>query len=362
MKKILVGISGGIAAYKTLDIISILTKKEYDIHVIMTDNAKHFCPSNAVNVISKGNLKTETPDQTTHIDEAKWCDVFLLVPGTANSIAKIANGITDNFLLSTVLALSDKIRVACPAMNSNMWKNPLTQRNISELKKFGWHIISPVEGMLACGDFGMGKLPKPIEIVDKLIDIIDPFPRWHFPLKMNYIGTSNDSNSFLDIDLNSKVEIPIHPHMGAFGVRRRHDVHAGVDLYANVGTLVYPVEAGIVVAIDPFTGKDADCDWWEDTWAVYVEGESGIVCYGEILPNPNLKIGDKIEVSSGLIYPNNLIGTVLRVLKKDKGRPTSMLHLELHKKGFIHGTHWEKGKEKSENLLDPTQYLIKSKK
>ena len=99
MKKILIGISGGIAAYKTLDIISILIKKGYDVHVIMTDNAKHFCPADAVNVISKGNLKTETPDQTTHIDEAKWCDVFLLVPGTANSIAKIAQVVILSFVM-----------------------------------------------------------------------------------------------------------------------------------------------------------------------------------------------------------------------------------------------------------------------
>lgn len=353
MKKILVGISGGIAAYKSIDIISILQKKGYDVHVIMTDNAKHFCPSDVVNVISKGNLKTETPNQTTHIEEAKWCDVFLLVPATANSIAKIANGIADNFLLSTILALPDKIRILCPAMNTNMWENPITQRNLKTLKDFGWSIISPVSGMLACNDIGVGKLPKPIEIVDKLIDIVDPLPKWNFPLKMKYVGTNNDSYSFLDIDLNTEVEIPIYPHVGSFGIRRRHDVHAGVDLYANIGTPVYPVENGTIVAIDPFTGKVADCDWWEDTWAVYVEGESGIVCYGEIKPNPIFKVHD-------IVNTHEPIGTVLKVIKNDKGRPTSMLHLELHKHGVIHGTHWVKGKDKSENLLDPTQYLIKS--
>ena len=356
MKKILIGITGGIAAYKTIDIISILIKKGYDVHVIMSDNAKHFCPSDVVNVISNGNLKTENPDQTTHIIESKWCDVFMLVPGTANSIAKIANGIADNFLLSTILALPDKIRVACPAMNTNMWENPITQRNIQTLEKYGWNIISPVEGMLACADIGVGKLPKPIEIVDKLIDIIDPLPNWAFPLHTQYyVGTNNDSNSYLDIDIATQIEIPTHPHVGSFGVRRRHDVHSGVDLYANVGTPVYAVEEGTIVAIDPFTGKDAECDWWEDTWAVYVEGESGIVCYGEILPNTSFKVGSNVA-------QNSMIGSVLRVLRRDKGRPTSMLHLELHNKGFIHGTHWEKGKEKSENLLDPTQYLIKSKK
>jgi len=129
--KILIGITGGIAAYKTLDVISILQKKGHEVHVIMTDNAKNFVTPNAVNVISKENLKTETPDQTTHIKESKWCDVFILIPATANTIAKIVNGIGDNFLLSTILALPDKVRICCPAMNTNMWENPITQRNIS---------------------------------------------------------------------------------------------------------------------------------------------------------------------------------------------------------------------------------------
>jgi len=355
MKKILIGITGGIAAYKSIDIISVLIKKGYDVHVIMTDNAKHFCPSDVVNVISKGNLKTETPDQTTHIIEAKWCDVFLLVPATVNTLAKIANGLGDNFLLSTILALPDKVKIACPAMNTNMWENPITQNNIDKLKKYGWNIISPVSGMLVCNDIGMGKLPNTKEIVDKVIDIINPVPSWNFPLKMKYIGVNNDSYSFLDIDLNKEIEIPIYPHVGSFGIRRRFDVHSGIDLYANIGTEVYPVEDGTIVSIEPFTGEVADCDWWENTWGLYVEGKSGIVVYGEILPKSELEIGDKVSVEQ-------CIGTVLRVIKKEKGRPTSMLHLELHKKEFINNPHWEVGKEKPEGVLDPTDNLIKSLK
>jgi len=355
MKKILVGISGGIAAYKTLDIVSILTKMGYEVHVIMTDTAKNFCSSAVANVLSGGNLKTETPDQTSHIVEAKWCDAFILVPATANTIAKIASGIADNFLLSTILVLADKARMICPAMNTNMWENPITQENIDKLKKHHWHIISPVSGLLACNDTGMGKLPKPKEIVEKIVDIIDPLPKWNFPLKMQYVGTTIDSNSFMDIDTSYQVEILLSPHVGGFGVRRRHDVHSGVDLYAPVGTPVYPVEAGKIVSIEPFTGKLADCDWWEDTWGVYVEGASGIVVYGEMLPNPIFNVGD-------LLQPTDVIGHVLNVLKKDKGRPRSMLHIELHKHGVINNPHWVKGGPKPDGLLDPTKYLIKSNK
>ena len=353
MKKILIGISGGIAAYKAIDIISILTKKGYDVHVIMTKNSKKFCSKATVNVISKGNLKTETPKQTTHIEEAKWCDVFLLVPATANTIAKIANGLADNFLTSTVLALPDKTRIYCPAMNSNMWENPITQENIKKLVRFGWHVISPVRGMLACNDFGSGKLPRPKEIVEKVVDIIDPLPLWKFPLKMKYVGTTIDSNSFMDIDTTKEIEILLPPHVGGLGVRRRHDVHSGIDLYAPVGTPAYAVEDGKIVSIEPFTGVLADCDWWNDTWGVYVQGTSGIVVYGEILPNPNLKEGDVIKAGDE-------IGSVLQVLKKDKGRPTSMLHIELHKHGVINNPHWYKGGTKPDGVLDPTPYLIKS--
>lgn len=351
--KILIGITGGIAAYKTLDIISILIKKGHEVHVIMSDNAKNFCPEGAVNVISQSNLKTETPDRTIHIEESKWCDVFLLVPATANTIAKISNGIADSFLTATILALPDKTRIFCPAMNTNMWENPITQDNITKMLKYGWKIISPVKGMLACGDFGQGKLPSPKEIVEKFEDIIYP-PKWIFPLQdFKFVGTTNDSYSFLDIDLTKEVEIPIHPHVGAFGIRRKYDYHCGVDLYAPEGTPVSAVENGEIVDICPFTGPKAGYPFWLDTDAVYVKGESGIVVYGEIEANPDLKIGDKIDQYS-------YIGNVKRVIVHDKGRPMSMLHIELHDKDHIHCGHWNRGGVKPEGKLDPTNLLIKS--
>ena len=351
--KILIGITGGIAAYKTLDVISILQRKGHEVHVIMTKNAKHFVTKHSVNVISKENLKTETPSETIHIKEAKWCDVFVLIPGTANTIAKIANGIADSFLLSTILSLPDKIRIFCPAMNTNMWENPITQHNIDTLKKYGWKIIFPVSGMLACNDIGMGKLPKPKDIVDGITDIINPLPLWLFPLDLPKKGTTIDSFSFLDYDWRKEVEINLFPHVGSFGVRRRHDVHKGIDLYAEVGSKVSAVEPGEIVEICWFTGEPIGMPWWEDTKAVYVKGESGIVVYGEIEPNSELKIGDKIDVG-------DYIGNVKRVLKKDNHRPLSMLHLELHHPLHIHTPQWEIGQTKPEGIFDPTPYLIKS--
>jgi len=350
--KILIGITGGISAYKTLDVISILQKKGHEVHVIMSDNSHNFVTSNSVNVISKENLKTETPDQTTHIKESKWCDVFILCPATANTISKIVYGIADSFLLSTILALPDKIRIVCPAMNTNMWENPVTQDNIDKLKKYGWKIINPIQGMLACNDFGIGKLPSPKEIVDKINNIINPISLWTNPFhNMRYRGTTIDSYSFLDYNWNDELELNLYPHVGSFGIRRRYDVHKGIDLYAEVGKSVFSVEDGEIVDICWFTGPSIGSDWWEDTKGVYVKGKSGIVVYGEIEPNPELQIGMHISTST-------YIGSVKRVLKKDNHRPMSMLHLELHDSEHIHAGQWQIGQPKPIGVIDPTPYLL----
>ena len=168
-------------------------------------------------------------------------------------------------------------------------------------------------------------------------------------------GITKDSFSFLDFDWSKSVEIPVEAHVGAFGVRRKHDVHKGVDLYAEDGTKVYPVEDGEIVDICPFTGEIAGFPWWENTYGVYVKGKSGIVVYGEITPVGEIRIGSTIN-------KDVCLGTVTRVLKKDKGRPTSMLHLELHDKNHLHTDTWEVGMPQPEGLLDPTRYLIRSLK
>ena len=354
MKNIIIAVTGGIAAYKAADAISAFITKGYNVKVIATDNALNFVTSNVLNVISQGNYITETPGETKHIDLAKWCDAFIMIPATANTIAKISNGLADNLVTTTYLALpNSKYKFICPAMNTQMWIN--TQSNIEKIKQTNkLKVIEPVEGLLACGDIGVGKLAPTRTIVDTISDILEDFPIWTFPLDSKFIGKTDDSFSFLDFDWTKQVQVPFGSHVGAFGSRRRHDVHKGIDLYANVGSPVYAVEDGEVVDVCPFTGEIAGFPWWENTYGVYIEGKSGIVVYGEIAVYCGLKIGDKIKSGDN-------IGTVLRVLKRDNGRPLSMLHIELHKHGHIHTTQWEIGQKQPEGVLNPTKYLLKSK-
>ena len=177
--------------------------------------------------------------------------------------------------------------------------------------------------------------------------------KWLFPLKKQVIGVTSDLDSFKYIDISKQVEIPIKPHVGAFGIERRHDTQKGVDLYSDIDAPVYAVEDGIVCLIRPFTGKDAGCDWWLDTQALNVAGESGIVVYGEIEVSKELFMGKEIK-------QGDVVGVVKRVLKHDKGRPTSMLHIALHNHGIQSNGLWEKGTPQPKGLIDPTPFLIQS--
>ena len=357
-KKIIIAITGGIAAYKAVDVISGFVSKGYEVKVITTDTALNFVTPHVLNVMSKGNYVTESPGETKHIEMAKWADAMVIVPATANTIAKLANGLADNLVTTTFISLHKEThKFICPAMNTHMWENEIVQINIDKLYKLAnVKIISPVEGMLACGDKGVGKLAPARSIVETVCDVLEDFPIWHFPLsdkKGKLIGGTKDSFSFLDFNWRSDTEVPTESHVGAFGTRRKHDIHKGIDLYAAEGESVSAVEDGVVVDVCPFTGEIAGFPWWEDTYAVYIEGKSGIVVYGEI-DLPHLKIGDKVTVGG-------FIGKVKRVLVKDNGRPLSMLHLELHEHGHIHTHQWSIGCSKPKGVLDPTTYLLKSK-
>ena len=177
--------------------------------------------------------------------------------------------------------------------------------------------------------------------------------RWLFPLKLKNMGPTSDSDSYKNIDLENEVEIPSKQHCGAFGAVRRFDMHEGVDLYCPDGTPVYAVEDGTVVITRCFTGKFAHCDWWNETDSITIEGETGAVEYGEITILKSVGLRD--EVKRG-----QLLGHVTRVLRKDKGRPTSMLHLQLYKGAQTRQEKWRVNEEKPEFLADPTPYLVES--
>lgn len=143
---------------------------------------------------------------------------------------------------------------------------------------------------------------------------------------------------------------PMPPMDGQFGAVRKFDIHTGIDLHTSVGTKVYAMESGIVVAVLDFTGPDADSPWWNATKAVMVESESGVILYGEIEPKVN--VGD-------YVFAGDLIGTILQVLKTDKGKPLAMLHLELYTHGTREPVWWKLNEPKPANLLDPTPLLEK---
>ena len=117
------------------------------------------------------------------------------------------------------------------------------------------------------------------------------------------------------------------PSQNRFGIERKHDVHTGLDIFADVGEVVTAYEKGVVVNICQFTGINVGSEWWNDTWAVLIEGKSGVILYGEIKVNEELKVGDFVEAGQP-------IGTVMQVLKVFKNKPMSMLHIELYKHGY----------------------------
>lgn len=193
---------------------------------------------------------------------------------------------------------------------------------------------------------------------------------WSNPLPLDLV-VSYDSDSFKNIDFDYQTNLPVLEHVGAFGVKRKHHFHEGVDLYAPEGTVVRAVEDGEIVRVGYFTGPNVNMPWWEETWAVMVEGQTGVVVYGEIIPCSDIVIGpyaDSIQPYSEFgpthfrvrVKAGDPIGTVKRVLKKDKGRPMSMLHLELRTHGTTDWSGWYEETGRPENLLDPTPHLLRT--
>ena len=148
-------------------------------------------------------------------------------------------------------------------------------------------------------------------------------------------------------------DIPIPNHYGAFGVKRKYDTHRGVDLYCDNGSPVYAVEDGVVEWEDnAFTGINNNTEWWNDTEALYIEGDTGCMCYGEITIRHDINLKEGIVVDGG-----TLIGHVRTVLKQDKGKPMSMLHFELHRHGYA----FRRSNGIYEMQLDPTLILMQCK-
>lgn len=163
-KTVVLGVTGSIAAYKIANLASMLVKLHADVHVIMTENATNFINPITFETLTSNKCLVDTFDRNfqynvEHVALAKRADLFMIAPASANVIGKIANGIADDMLTTTIMACKAPKLIA-PAMNTNMFENPIVQDNMEKLKQYGYEIISPSTGYLACGDTGAGKLPS----------------------------------------------------------------------------------------------------------------------------------------------------------------------------------------------------------
>ena len=165
-KTVLLGVSGGIAAYKSASLASMLIKDGYDVEVLMTKNAENFINPIVFETLTGHKCLVDTFDRNfefkvEHVAVAQKADAVIIAPATANVIAKLAHGIADDMLTTTVLACRTCPKLISPAMNTEMYLNPVVQDNLEVLRKYGWQVIEPAEGHLACGDTGAGKMPEP---------------------------------------------------------------------------------------------------------------------------------------------------------------------------------------------------------
>ncbi len=172
-KTVVIGVTGSIAAYKMADVASTLVKMNADVHVLMTENACNFINPITFETLTSNKCIVDTFDRNfefdvKHISLARKADIFIVAPASANIIGKIANGIADDMLSTTIMAADCK-RIIAPAMNTHMYRNPIVQKNIATLKSLGYEFVSPSSGRLACGDIGEGKLADVNTIVDYIV-------------------------------------------------------------------------------------------------------------------------------------------------------------------------------------------------
>ena len=173
---ILLGITGGIAAYKSAELVRLMKKEGFQVKVAMTENATHFITPLTMEVLSENRVSTklfskEEDSRIGHISLARWADMVIIAPATANIISKLAHGVADDLLSTTLLAFQGKVILA-PAMNTVMYNNPIFRDNVLYLIKKGYHFIETEKGSLACGEYGEGRMAEPVQIVEFVKELI----------------------------------------------------------------------------------------------------------------------------------------------------------------------------------------------
>ena len=198
-KKVLLIICGGIAAYKSLEVIRLLKKNNVTIKTILTKNGSEFVTPLSITSLSQSKVyqdlfSLENESEMDHISLSRWADAILIAPATANTISKIVNGNSDDLASTVILASNKKIFLA-PAMNVRMWEHQSTKENIIKLQNFGYTLIGPVVGDMACGEFGEGKMSEPKEIINSLENYFRDLKKNN---KLKAIVTAGPTNEYID--------------------------------------------------------------------------------------------------------------------------------------------------------------------
>ena len=200
-KKILLIICGGISAYKSLELIRLLKKRGAEVKTILTESGKQFVTPLSITSLSQEKVyedlfSVENETEMNHISLSRWCDIILVAPITANTISKLSNGNAED-LASTVILASNKDILICPAMNVRMWEHPSTKNNLEKLKQFGYKIIGPEIGDMACGEYGEGKMTEPNVILQYILNYFDKLSKIKNK-KLKALVTAGPTKEYID--------------------------------------------------------------------------------------------------------------------------------------------------------------------
>ena len=200
-KKILLIICGGISAYKSLELIRLLKKSGAEVKTILTESGKQFVTPLSITSLSQEKVyedlfSVENETEMDHISLSRWCDIILVAPITANTISKLSNGSSED-LASTVILASNKDILICPAMNVRMWEHPSTKSNLEKLKQFGYKVIGPEIGDMACGEYGEGKMSEPNVILQYILNYFDKLSKIKNK-KLKVLVTAGPTKEYID--------------------------------------------------------------------------------------------------------------------------------------------------------------------
>lgn len=294
MKNILIGVTGGIAAYKSANIVSILRKKGYNVKVIMTESATKIITPQTLETLSRNRVITDMWErnhqiEVEHISLAEWADVFLIAPATYNIVGKVANGIADD-MLSTVVSACKKPTYFALAMNVNMYENPILKENIKRLEKLGYRFIESDDGFLACNVNAKGRLKNENEIVEIIEkDLCVPLPKL---LKGKKI-----------IITAGRTEEPLDPiryfSNGSSGQMGYSLAKVAVDLGAEVTLVSGPTNLEIPHGLKEFVRVRSAVDMFEAVMTRFDSQDIGIACAAVADYRPKNYSIEKIKKSDG---------------------------------------------------------------